>query len=61
MKYLLHHYGQALLQSEKEAAEEAKRVSVDAVAKIMDLARKLDKAEGKVDQLQSSARRYCHR
>lgn len=51
---------QALLLSEKQAAEEAKKACIDAESKILDLAKKLEEAEGKAYQLQDSAQRYSH-
>ncbi|KAL9149749.1 hypothetical protein ABFS82_12G126000 [Erythranthe guttata] len=47
----------ASLLSEKQAAEEAKKASADAETRNMVLAKKLQEAEGKVDQLQDSAQR----
>lgn len=46
-----------MLLSEKQAAEEVRKVSVDAEARNVDLVRKLEAAEGKVGQLQDSVQR----
>lgn len=56
----LHHCVQALLLSEKQAAEEAKKASADAETRNMDLAKKLEEAERKMDQLQDSTQRYIY-
>ncbi|KAK6139637.1 hypothetical protein DH2020_026621 [Rehmannia glutinosa] len=47
----------ASLLSEKEAAEEAKKAFADAETRNMDMAKKLEEAVGKVDQLQDSMQR----
>ncbi|KAK6126771.1 hypothetical protein DH2020_039479 [Rehmannia glutinosa] len=47
----------SLLLSEKQAAEETKKACADAETRNVDLAKKLEEAEGKVDQLQDSAQR----
>ncbi|XP_042050999.1 myosin-17-like [Salvia splendens] len=47
----------ASLQSEKVTAEEAKRACSDAETRNINLAKKLEEAEGKVDQLQDSIQR----
>lgn len=47
--------------SEKQAAEEAKKAAAEAESKNVDLAKKIEEAEGKVDQLQESTQRYIYR
>ncbi|KAK4432847.1 Myosin-17 [Sesamum alatum] len=47
----------ALLLSEKQVAEEAKKTCADTVTKNMDLAKNLEEAEAKVDQLQDFTQR----
>lgn len=49
-----------MLVLEKQAAEEARKVSAEAESKNVDLAKKLEEAEGKVDQLQDSTQRYIY-
>ena len=49
---------QALILSERQAAEEAKKASTDAEARNAELAKKLEDAEQKVDQLQESVQRF---
>lgn len=49
---------QALLLSERQAAEGAGKASIDAEARNAELAKKLEDAEQKVDQLQESVQRF---
>lgn len=49
-----------MLLSEKQAAEEAKKAASEAESKNVDLAKKIEEAEGKVDQLQESTQRYIY-
>lgn len=49
-----------MLVLEKQAAEEARKVTAEAESKNVDLAKKLEEAEGKVDQLQDSTQRYIY-
>lgn len=48
---------QALLQSERQAAEEAKKSYTDAEARNAELVEKLEDTEQKVDQLQETVQR----
>lgn len=48
---------QALLLSERQAAEDAKKACSDAEAKNAELIKKLEDSERKVDQLQESVQR----
>nr|DAD44342.1 TPA_asm: hypothetical protein HUJ06_002572 [Nelumbo nucifera] len=48
----------ALLTSERKTAEEAKQAYADAQAKNVELTKKLEDAEGKVDQLRDSVQRF---
>lgn len=47
-----------MLLSERQAAEEARRASTDAEARNVELTKKLEDAEQKVDQLQESVQRF---
>lgn len=49
---------QALLQSEKQSAEEIRRARADAEVRNKELFGKLEDAERKVDQLQDSVQRF---
>lgn len=49
---------QALLLSQRQAAEEARKSSMDAEARNTELAKKLEDAGRKVDQLQESVQRF---
>lgn len=49
-----------MLLLERQAAEEAKKACADAESKIVDLAKRLEEAEGKAVQLQDSAQRYSN-
>lgn len=49
---------QALLLSERQAAEEAKKVITDSEARNAELTKKLEDSERKVDQLQESVQRF---
>lgn len=49
---------QALLLSERQAAEEAGKASIDSETRNAELAKKLEDAEQKVDQLQESVQRF---
>lgn len=49
---------QALLLSERQAAEEARKASINVEARNAELAKKLEEAEQKADQLQESVQRF---
>jgi myosin-5 len=49
-----------LLLSERQAAEEARKSSTDSEARNVELAKKLEDAEQKVDQLQESVQRFVN-
>lgn len=51
---------QALLQSERQTAEEARKARTDSEARNAELSKKLEDAEQKVDQLQESVQRFVN-
>lgn len=57
---MIPHTEQALLLSERQAAEEARKGRSDAEARNAELTKNLEDAEKKVDQLQESVQRFVN-
>lgn len=51
---------QALLLSERQTAEEARKACTDSEARNAEMAKKLEDAEQKADQLQESVQRFVN-
>lgn len=55
---MIFHISQALLLSERQSAEEARKACTDAKVRNAELVKKLDDTEQKVGQLQESMQRF---